>query len=101
MNQVDYSPENIPNLLELINQLGPQKAAEQLNTSRHSLVAKLSSLGHYKRKPYTNKRGELPKSKDDLVDEIAILCGQDPQLFESLGKANKSVLETIKYHLTH
>lgn len=70
----------------------PQEIADGLNTSPRSVIAKLSSLGVYKSKPYLNKRGEQPRKKEELLDDLAQVLGVDLWRLESLEKANKSVI---------
>lgn len=60
-----------------------------------SIIAKLSSLGVYKKKVYTTKRGEIPIKKEEYIDRIAILLGVPPDTLESMEKCNKSVLAML------
>lgn len=69
--------------------------ADQLGVSERSVIAKLSSMKLYTKKPYTDKRGEIPVRKDSYVDMIADQLEVNPEIMESLGKANKSVLKMI------
>jgi flagellar biosynthesis/type III secretory pathway chaperone len=69
-----------------------EEIAKALLVPKKSVIAKLSSLGVYRRKTYLTKRGETPRSKAEVVDSISELLDRDPQLLESLEKANKSVL---------
>jgi DNA-binding transcriptional MerR regulator len=73
-----------------------QEIAAQLEIPERSLIAKLSSLGLYKRKEYTNKNGEKPIRKGEYVDRIAKLLAVDVELLESLEKANKNVLKMLE-----
>lgn len=66
--------------------------AEQLGVPERSVIAKLSSLGVYQRKQYLNKRGEVPRKKEELIERLALLLNCNLDLLESLEKANKSVL---------
>lgn len=70
----------------------PQEIADQLGGSPRSVIAKLSSLGVYQSKPYLNKRGEQPRKKEELLDDLAEVLGVDLWRLESLEKANKSVI---------
>lgn len=74
--------------------------AAQLEIPERSLIAKLSSLGLYKRKEYTNKNGEKPIRKGEYVDRIAKLLNVDVELLESLEKVNKNVLKLLEDALT-
>jgi ABC-type Fe3+/spermidine/putrescine transport system ATPase subunit len=60
-----------------------------------SVVAKLSGMNHYVPKTYVNKKGDTPVRKDAIVNMIAKVMGQTSESFDTLTKANKSVLESI------
>ena len=60
--------------------------------SERSIIAKLSSLGIYKKKTYLNKRGEMPTKKEEYISRIATLLDLDAQLLESLEKVTKTAL---------
>lgn len=66
--------------------------AAKFDVPQRSVIAKLSSLGVYKRKEYLNKRGEVPVKKEEYIERIAELLHVNLDLLESLEKANKSVL---------
>jgi hypothetical protein len=72
-----------------------QILADEFSVPRRSIIAKLSSLGLYKRKGYTDKRGNLPIKKERYVEMIAEALDKDVCLLESLEKVNKSVLKLI------
>jgi len=74
--------------------------SEQLGVPERSVIAKLSSLGVYKRKEYLNKRGEPPVKKEEYVDRIAKLLGTEPEMLESLEKVNKNVLKLLEAALS-
>ena len=67
-----------------------------LNVPERSVVAKLASLGIYKRKEYRDKRGNTPIKKEVYVERIANLLGVNLELLESLEKVNKNVLILIE-----
>ena len=69
--------------------------AVEFNVPVRSIRAKLSSLGLYKRKEYTDKRGNPPVKKERYVEDIAKLLGKDICLVESLEKVNKPVLKWL------
>lgn len=69
-----------------------EELATVLAVPKKSIIAKLSSLGVYRRKTYLTKRGETPRSKAEVVDSISELLDKDPEALESLEKANKNVL---------
>lgn len=66
--------------------------ARRLEVSDRSVIAKLSSLGIYVKKPYLTKRGELPTSKDVYIDRISKLLDIDGTLLDSLEKVTKQAL---------
>lgn len=73
--------------------------AQELKVPQRSIIAKLSSLGVYQRKTYTNKRGEVPVKKSEHIERISILLDCDLELLESLEKVNKVVLRLIEQKL--
>ena len=74
--------------------------AEGLGVPERSVIAKLSSLGVYKKKEYLTKRGEIPVKKDEYIERIAKLLDVNSDMLESLEKVNKSVLALIERKLT-
>lgn len=64
-----------------------------------SIIAKLSSLGVYKKKEYLTKRGELPIKKEEYIERIAALLDVNAEILESLEKVNKGVLALIEVAL--
>ena len=60
-----------------------------------SVIAKLSSLGVYKKREYLTKRGEVPVKKEEYIERIALLLDVNAEILESLEKVNKSVLALI------
>ena len=77
-----------------------EKLAQELQVPSRSIIAKLSSLGVYKRKQYVNKRGEPPRKKSEYIENIAKLLDLDLELCESLEKVNKIVLGAIETRLS-
>jgi hypothetical protein len=72
----------------------PELAA-QLSVPERSIIAKLSSLGLYKKAPYTNKNGEPPVKKETYIERIAETLEVNLELLESLEKCNKNVLKLL------
>ena len=70
----------------------PQTIAEELAVPVRSVIAKLSSLGVYRKKTYVNKNGEVPIKKEFYIERIATLLNENIELLESLEKVNKRVL---------
>lgn len=79
-----------------VAQLAEELSAE-LNevVPERSLIAKLSSLGIYKKKEYLTKRGELPIKKEEYIERIAKLLDVNVEQLESLEKVTKNVLALI------
>ena len=74
--------------------------AQQFDVPERSVIAKLSSLGVYQKKSYTNKRGEVPVKKEVYLDQIAEQLHCNLEVLESLEKCNKNVLKMILEALT-
>lgn len=70
--------------------------AAELDVPIRSVIAKLSSLGVYKKKQYTNKRGEVPIKKEEYIERIGALLDVNLDLLESLEKVNKNVLMLLE-----
>lgn len=70
--------------------------AEALDVPERSVIAKLSSLGVYKKKTYLTKRGEVPIKKEEYIDRIGALLEVNVDLLESLEKVNKNVLAMLE-----
>jgi hypothetical protein len=65
-----------------------------------SIIAKLSSLGVYKKREYLTKRGEIPVKKSEIIERLATLLEVNPDILESLEKVNKSVLNLLEVKLS-
>ena len=85
--------------------VSPKLIAEALTLSQNevvperSVIAKLSSLGVYKKKTYVTKRGLTPVKKSEYIEQIALLLEVSSELLESLEKVNKGVLALISQAL--
>lgn len=64
-----------------------------------SIIAKLSSMGVYRKKEYLTKRGEVPVKKEEYIERISKLLDVQSDFLESLEKVNKSVLALISRKL--
>lgn len=73
--------------------------AKLLDVPERSVIAKLSSLGVYKKKTYLNKRGEVPIKKSEHIERIAQLLDVHVEILESLEKVNKTVLQLLEQRL--
>ena len=84
--------------------ISPKEIAESLTLSlntgevvpERSVIAKLSSLGVYKKKAYLTKRGLQPVKKSEYIEQIAELLEVNSEILESLEKVNKGVLALIE-----
>ena len=96
-----YTKEITDRIIELYTTKVPVLAiAKELDVPERSVIAKLSSIGVYQKKSYTNKRGEIPVKKSQHIEQIATLLDCDLELLESLEKVNKNVLVMIERALT-
>ena len=73
-----------------------EEIAAGLDVQPRSVIAKLSSLGVYKKKEYRTKRGEIPVKKEEYIERIANLLDVSVDILESLEKVNKSVLALLE-----
>ncbi len=69
--------------------------ALEFDVPERSIIAKLSSLGVYRRKEYLDKQGNPPMKKEEYIEKIAKLLDTNIELLESLEKVNKSVLKLL------
>lgn len=91
-----YTPETTKQLqADYLLGVSVEELALQLDVPTRSIIAKLSSLGVYVRKAYTNKQGEPPIKKEVYVENIAKLLGCNLEILESLEKVNKNVLKLL------
>lgn len=76
---------------EAVNEL-----AEKFGRKVQSVRQKLVRMGIYEKREYVSKTGEKPESKAAIVGEIANAVGANVEAFDSLAKANKSVLLVLR-----
>ena len=76
-----------------------QQLSQTHNFSERSIIAKLSSLGVYKKKQYRNKRGEPSVKKIDQIKQLAQLLDTSEDRLECLEKCTKWVLDLIIHKL--
>lgn len=77
-----------------------EQLSEKYDAPVKSIIAKLSHLGVYKKKIYTNKLGQNPIKKEEYIERIAELLNVNLELIESLEKANKGVLVILEKALS-
>ena len=76
-----------------------EEIAQPLGVTTRSVISKLSALGIYQKKSYTNKLGETPVRKSEYVSQICEKLNIDEDFGESLSKVNKSILKLILQRL--
>lgn len=99
-----YDAETTKQLIQAYQTLGANcdaipELAHQFGVPERSIIAKLASLGLYKRKEYCDKQGNPPIKKEVYVENIAKLLDANVELLESLEKVNKSVLKMLEQAL--
>jgi transposase-like protein len=91
-----YTKETVD---EIVDQYNAGKTVEEIASAYdvppRSVIAKLSSLGVYRKKTYVNKNGEAPVKKEVYIERIAELLNANIELLDSLEKVNKRVLVMI------
>jgi transposase-like protein len=97
-----YDNETSLKLIDRYSNQGASVAelALEFDVPERSIIAKLSSLGVYKKKEYLNKQGEPPVKKEIYIERIAQLLKVNVELLESLEKVNKNVLKLLEDALT-
>jgi len=93
MNNMRYTTEQTEKIVaQYTSGIPVIDIAAELDVPERSVIAKLSSLGVYKRKEYLNKRGEPPVKKEEYINRIASLLDINIDLLESMEKVTKSAL---------
>jgi hypothetical protein len=70
--------------------------AEKYDKTVKSIIGKLSREGVYQRAVYTNKSGEAPVTKVELVNNIAENLGIEVESLLGLDKSPKSALKELE-----
>ena len=95
-----YTPEITARLLaDYAANFQVEKLAADLKVPTRSVIAKLSSLGVYRKKPYMTKRGEIPIKKAEYVQNLSELLKMHPDQLESLEKVTKTLLARLQAEL--
>ena len=95
-----YTPQQTQQLLDLYDAgTTADEIALNLGVPTRSVIAKLSSLGVYKKKSYVDKQGQVPVRKEWYIQRIGELLDENIELLESLEKVNKRVLHLLVQHL--
>jgi len=91
-----YTDEETQKLQELYTTDTPiEQIAEQVGRNTRSVIAKLTKMGIYRKKVYVTKNGEAPRSKEELVGDIAREMGEEVESLPGLEKCNKSTLKKL------
>ena len=95
-----YTKEITDKLItDYANGISVDDMAKELDVAPRSVIAKLSSMGVYKKKEYRTKRGEIPVKKEEYIERIAEIMDVSIELLESLEKVNKNVLALLEKQL--
>lgn len=79
-----------------VNQnMSVEDIALELGTKKRGVIAKLCSLGLYKRQQYVSKSGERPVRKAEYLERLAVLLDVEMFEIESLEKASKGTLKIL------
>lgn len=90
LGEGDYEKHTVAEICDQLLLENPPIEAPQ-----RSVIAKLSSLGVYKKKEYLTKRGDIPVKKEEYIERISKLLDVNQDMLESLEKVNKSVLALL------
>lgn len=95
---IKYTPEIEKHIRDAYTsgELTVDQLATIYEVPSRSIIAKLSTLGLYKRKGYLSKTGLPPKKKEAYIDTIARVLDKPVEVIESLEKCNKNVLVLIE-----
>lgn len=75
---------------ETVNRL-----AKELDKPEKSIIGKLSKEGVYRRDVYVTKLGEKPRTKAEIVEDIATHLFLDSDNLKGLDKTPKTVLKIL------
>lgn len=92
-----YTKEITEQLIEdyTTNNLPVEEIALSLDIPKRSVIAKLSSLGVYKKKNYTDKTGKPPVRKSSYIEILSEKIRVPIEQLDSLEKVNKRILEIL------
>ena len=101
--KMKYTNDIVTKIVEMYEKgTTPKEIADELSAlhsvevPERSVIAKLSSLGVYRRKEYLNKRGEAPIKKEEYIERIADLLDINVDLLESMEKTTKAALVLLE-----
>lgn len=98
-----YSDEEVATLKAGYNPDAPQEVRKQqvealaaeLKRNSRAIIAKLVSLGLYRKAEYVRKDGEKPETRDTTADAIGSILRLSEPDTASLTKANRKALQSI------
>lgn len=91
-----YTDEETEVLRQLYESNTPiEDIATQVGKNSRSVIAKLTKMGIYKKQTYVTKTGEAPRSKEELVGDIASEMGLEVESLPGLEKCNKTTLKKL------
>jgi hypothetical protein len=73
-----------------------EKLAEIYSKSVKSIIGKLSREGVYRREIYKSKTGEVPVTKNEIVNNIADSLGIEIEALSGLEKSPKTALKNLE-----
>jgi hypothetical protein len=73
-----------------------EKLAEIYSKSVKSIIGKLSREGVYRREIYKSKTGEVPVTKNEIVNNIADSLGIEIEALSGLEKSPKAALKNLE-----
>ena len=95
----DWYVGNETNKAKTVTEICKLLEPEHGEVPERSIIAKLSSVGVYKKKEYLTKRGEVPIKKEEYIERISALLDVSQEMLESLEKVNKNVLALLESRL--
>tara|TARA_Y100000996_G_scaffold366503_1_gene311824 strand:- start:37 stop:351 length:315 start_codon:yes stop_codon:yes gene_type:complete len=73
-----------------------EKLAQEFDKSVKSIIGKLSREGVYKKTEYLTKTGEKPRTKQEIVENLADKLDLDIKALAGLEKAPKTALRNLE-----
>jgi len=97
---VNYTEEQVSNMKSVYiafpSRETVEKLAEEYNKSVKSIIGKLSREGVYKKTEYLTKLGEKPRTKTEIVENLASKLDLDITALAGLEKAPKVALKNLE-----
>ena len=96
---VNYTEEQVSNMKSVYIAFPERETVEKLeeyNKSVKSIIGKLSREGVYKKTEYLTKLGEKPRTKTEIVENLASKLDLDITALAGLEKAPKVALKNLE-----